>query len=409
MAVAFGVLNVASYALTLVAAHALGPAEYGQFSALIGLLTIATVASLGLQATAARRVAAHPAQVEETERHLLAATWRWAAGVTLLLLALTPVLHAVLDLDAWGGLVLTAAAAGLLTFMGGQLGLLQGKHRWTLLAVVYAAMGLGRLGVGAAALALRPTTSLAMAGVAVGAVIPVAIAGLALRHHRRSTGGAVPASPSTAEEEETKGLAQEVAHSVHLLLAFFVLSNVDALLARAVLPPHDAGLFAAGLIVSKSVLFLPQFVVVVAFPSMAREDHTRRAERGALALVLVIGALATLAVLSLSGMALAFAGGAAYRAAEGRLWAFAAAGTLLAAVQLVVYAALARGRRTIVWLVWGAAAVFVAAGVALATSESLLAVKVASAGLLLASLVVLSGRRRPGAEPVDGPGQTVPR
>ena len=57
------------------------------------------------------------------------------------------------------------------------------------------------------------------------------------------------------------------------LLAFFALSNADIVVARNVLDGHDAGLYAGGLILTKAVLFLPQFVVVVAFPSMA----TRRA------------------------------------------------------------------------------------------------------------------------------------
>ena len=39
--------------------------------------------------------------------------------------------------------------------------------------------------------------------------------------------------------------------------------------ARSVLDSHDSGLYAAGLIVTRAVMFLPQFVVVVAFPSMS--------------------------------------------------------------------------------------------------------------------------------------------
>ena len=33
----------------------------------------------------------------------------------------------------------------------------------------------------------------------------------------------------------------------------------------------EAGLYAAGLIMAKAILFLPQFVVVIAFPSMSKE------------------------------------------------------------------------------------------------------------------------------------------
>ena len=54
------------------------------------------------------------------------------------------------------------------------------------------------------------------------------------------------------------------------LLAFFVLSKADMVVARNVLDEHEAGLYARGLILAKAVLFLPQFVMVVAFPAMAR-------------------------------------------------------------------------------------------------------------------------------------------
>ena len=47
-------------------------------------------------------------------------------------------------------------------------------------------------------------------------------------------------------------------------------------MARAVLPEEQAGLYAGGLIMAKALLFLPQFVVVVAFPSMSKQGASRR-------------------------------------------------------------------------------------------------------------------------------------
>ncbi len=56
IALAMGVMNVTTYGFTIVAARVLGPREYGALGALMGLLLIVNVASLGLQATGARRV-----------------------------------------------------------------------------------------------------------------------------------------------------------------------------------------------------------------------------------------------------------------------------------------------------------------------------------------------------------------
>ena len=63
IAVAIAVMNVATYGYTIIAAHTIGKDAYGAFSALMGALLVISVLSLGLQATGARRIAAHPDQV----------------------------------------------------------------------------------------------------------------------------------------------------------------------------------------------------------------------------------------------------------------------------------------------------------------------------------------------------------
>jgi Kef-type K+ transport system membrane component KefB len=49
---------------------------------------------------------------------------------------------------------------------------------------------------------------------------------------------------------------RETLHGAHALLAFFAMTNADAVLARVVLDEHASGLYAAGLIVAKAALFL---------------------------------------------------------------------------------------------------------------------------------------------------------
>ena len=54
IAVAMGVMNVTTYGFTILAARLLGPVEYGALAAVMGLLLVLDVLSLGLQATGAR-------------------------------------------------------------------------------------------------------------------------------------------------------------------------------------------------------------------------------------------------------------------------------------------------------------------------------------------------------------------
>jgi hypothetical protein len=187
-------------------------------------------------------------------------------GAVCLLLA--PVLNSVLHLHSLPTALLVGVSAIPLTYMGAQLGVLQGERRWGLLALVYLAQGLGRLFLGLGLILVWPTEFAAMAGVALGCWLPVAIGALALSRPRTDV--------AHSEGHPGLDLIREVAHSSQALLAFFALSNADILVARATMSDSQAGLYAAGLIMVKAVLFLPQFVVVYAFPSMSKEETNRR-------------------------------------------------------------------------------------------------------------------------------------
>ena len=150
----------------------------------MGLLLVVGVLQLGLQATGARRIAAHPEDVAEIEHNLRRVTWGASIGLALLCLALTPVINAALHLDSLATASLVALVALPMTVMGGQAGILQGERRWTALALVYLAAGVPRLVIGTALLLWRPTEFWAVMGVAIGFVAPTVVGWLALRDPR---------------------------------------------------------------------------------------------------------------------------------------------------------------------------------------------------------------------------------
>ena len=99
----------------------------------------------------------------------------------------------------------------------------------------------------------------------------------------------------------------------------------------------------------------------------------------------------------LSGLAMVFVGGAEFAEVEDLLWVFAVLGTLLAMLQLQVYAVLARqGRRTVV-LVWAALVAVVVLGLRTDSVLGLVLVVVGVDAVLLALLTIVSLRlaRRP--------------
>ena len=232
--------------------------------------------------------------------------------------------------------------------MGAQSGVLQGERRWAPLSLIYLALGIPRLVIGVAFIAWQPTQTFAMLGIAVAAVCPGRRRVARAASPRRRTGRDAR-TPATAERRHpTRDILREAAHNSQALLAFFALSNADIIVARHALDNHQAGLYAAGLILTKAMLFLPQFVVVVAFPDhvdRARADGPRSSR--SLGLVAVLGRPRHRRRAACSP-GWPWSSSAARRTprSSDQLWLFAVLGTVLSMLQLLVYAVLARsGRR----------------------------------------------------------------
>ncbi|HZJ06420.1 MAG TPA: polysaccharide biosynthesis protein [Nocardioidaceae bacterium] len=412
IAIAMGVMNVSTYAFTILAARLLGPSEYGALAALMGLLIVTNVASLGLQATGARRVSASPQDLVHIESEILSASYRSALGLGLVCLLAIPLVTWTLRLDNATSAALLAVTAVPLTVMGGQAGILQGERRWLSLAAIYLAMGVGRVVFGITALLVSPHALSAMVGVAIGAFVPSVIGWFAIRHPGRVRDRAPLAGAKEDLEQGTGhrqvgwskgGMLREVGHNSHALLVFFALSNVDVVIARVVLEDNLSGLYAGGLILTKAVLFLPQFVVVIAFPSMAVSGARRSMHLKALVVVLGIGALATGGAWALPGLAVTFVGGNAYSDLQPVLWGFAAVGTLLAMIQLMIYSVVARQHQRMVFVVW--AGLLAVVGFApLVSSVTTLLVGVAVVDSCLLAILLLSSLRQP---EVEGPSQSA--
>lgn len=384
VAVATSIMNVATYGFTMIAARIIGPSEYGAFAACLGLLIVVQVGALGLQATAARRIAVDRGSIAAIEAAILSLTTRVAGGAGVVMLLLAPAIDALLNLDSLATAVLVAIAVVPLTIAGGQAGILQGERRWGALAVFYLAGGIPRLLVGTAIILWRPDATAAITGVAIGFVFPVLVGWWVLRHRRTSD--------VAAPEHSARAMLRESVHNAQVLFVFFALSSVDIVMARHVLDEHDAGLYAAGLIMTKVMLFLPQFIVVIAFPDMATPANRQRALVSSLLAVSGLGLVVVAGAWVLSGVAMIFVGGSNFGEVEDLLWVFAVLGTVLAMLQLQVYAVLARQGRRTVMLVWGALAAVVALGLQVDTVAGLVGVVVGVDTALLVVLTVISLR-----------------
>lgn len=376
------VMNVVLYGFMVVAARLLVPAEFGALTALLGILLIGNVLSLGLQAATARRLSVDPEHADEIIAVVLRVMLLAGCTVGGLVAVASVVLTPALKLDSIWTVVLCGLTLVPLTVMGAGAGIAQGTGRWRLLSAIYVANGAGRLLGGVVALLIDASATSAMVGIAIGACAPVVAALPVMRSHG--------ARPSVSR----RPFVTEAFHGTHALLAYFVLSSLDALIARNQFDEHTSGLYAAGLILTKAALFTPQFVSVVVFPDLARATSQNARARAAGA-VLAIGAAAVTLTFALQPVALVLVGGHQYQEIQGRLWLFALSGSVLAIVHLLVFDALARHSHGVTALLWAGAATLVALAYGFDLGLTGLVVAVAAVSAVVAGVAwVLPAHRR---------------
>ena len=358
-AVGMMAMNVLVYVFTLAASHLLGPEHFGGVSAFLGILLVANVGALALQATAARRIATSTPETRDAVAHdVIVSTWHVALGLAVLFTLATPIFMATLHTPLAAALSV-GLTVGPLTMIGGYLGVLQGSQQWRWLALTFIAIGAGRAFFGVLGIVIGDSVTGAMIGVFVGALVPALVGWWGCRHVPHGAIG------------RHHGVLQEVWHNGHSLLAFFVLTNLDVLIARNQFEHTAAGIYAAGSILAKTCLFLPQFVIIVAFPKMAQDQALNDQDRAWLKPLYVVTALGACAVAGcavLRDLAVTFVGGSEYETLASYAWLFTLEGTVFAVLQMVVYRQIARQAHVAFYL-WAAALTLGVVGVLVADSN----------------------------------------
>jgi O-antigen/teichoic acid export membrane protein len=374
LAAGMAVANAGNYGFNLVMAFLLGPEAYGALAALLALVLVGSVPGLALQAVVARRTALAGGSVWPGARWLVG---RAGLGLALLAVVAGPALVLFLHLDSAVPLLWLALALAPTPLLFAVQGLLQGRERFAALAAVMVAGAGVKLAIGLALVAAGSGVSGAMAGVAAGGIL-AALAGLHLAAPR-AVDNPAPSSPGSATlpvgapqleaggatrpevggavrpevggavrpgaggaERPGPGWWREVGGATTGLLGLFLLANLDVLLARHYLDRAAAGRYALGAVVAKIAFWAPQFVVTIVFPRLVGGAGRRRL-LGTSALVIGgFGGLlaAALAVAALAGLAVPVLGGG-YAELGPLLPLFAALGTGLALVQLLLFEGIA--------------------------------------------------------------------
>ncbi len=289
--------SVANYASNIVFSHLLSTVDYGELTALIAVTLIVAVPAGAAQTIVAERVAALRASGERTKlrfllRHALAHVVVIAAVVGVIYAACIPLVKSALGLQAVGPALALAPLLVVSMFVPVASGVLQGLERFALLGFFALAIACSRIAFGVPWTLAGGGAGGPLFGQALGTVVALAFTGLVLRKHFAGRGSGA-ASSGLRRRPNRRALAAGAAFT-----AFALISNLDVVLAKLVMSPHSAGVYAALVTVEKIVIFLPSAIAVVMVPSAAKaklshQPTARVLRRSAL---LVLGATLCVAV-----------------------------------------------------------------------------------------------------------------
>jgi O-antigen/teichoic acid export membrane protein len=295
--VATFVANVLAYGYQVIQARLLKPDEYAALTALFGILILESVSSQVIQSATATLAAQYRARDEQDALHAFVRRWAVRVGGAgaafgLLVLVLSPIIAGALALPSVSVALLgvTLFLALVLTF---ALGLLQGLARFVWMGSALIAQAAVRLGVGVFLVYAGLGVNGAFGGATAAIAVSLVVAGFPLLPLGRAARGARVTHELGSTETRFFVLSAVV------LLAYAALTNIDAVLARSLLPSDDAGAYAGAVTMGKIVLFAPIAVGFLLLERTARAhatgQDTDRALFIALGFVLATSGLVALA------------------------------------------------------------------------------------------------------------------
>jgi len=295
--IATGVANVLGFGYQIVMARLLSPQQYAVLTALFGILILESISSQVIQSATAKLTAQYRARDEEAALHAFVRRWAvrvggGAAAVGLLVALLSGLIAGALELPA-----LSVALLGLTLFLAlvftFGLGLLQGLARFVWMGSALIAQAGARLAVGVVLVLAGFSVDGAFSGATAAIAISLVVVAVPLVPLFRAARG------STVQHELGPAETRFFALSAVVLLAYAALTNIDAVLARSLLRPEDAGAYAGAITMGKIVLFAPIAIGFLLLERTARAhargEDTDRALYLALAFVLVTSGLVALA------------------------------------------------------------------------------------------------------------------
>ncbi len=298
LGLAMGAANVLGYVMVLILSRSLGPADFGGYTALSTYGVLLAIPAGALQVVVARRIAARARGIEPTtglRPALVTGLGLWAVTA-----AASPVLAHSFHLASPLSAVLLGGMLVPMLVTGCCQGMLLGDERIRRLALLYVVTAASRLTAAAVSALLGWSVTGVFAAMLAAATI-TALCGLAMCRARL---GGLPSGAA--------GMVREMVRSNSTLAAYVVLTNIDVLLARHFLSPHDSGGYALASTFGRAICWGTQFIALLIVPRMHGRDAARTLLKAS-GLVLVIGLVGAAVVAVSPTLWITVAGGPQFR------------------------------------------------------------------------------------------------
>ena len=325
-----------SYAYHIAVGRLLGPEVYGTFGALLGVFYLLWIYSQSVQLRLARAASLSPLNFHQALRSVLPL----GLGIAVFLALWSPWLAAWLKLPIWG--LLGVALVWLTTLpLPAVKGLLQGRQRFTQLAVLNVLEPTLKLTLGVSLIVLGSGLIGAWAAWSLAALLTLPFALRGLFRNPLPQASAIREIPSA-------GLSLA-------LPAAFVLAiptNVDVLAAKGAFSAEQAGLYVAAAVLGKGFLFLALGVGAVLLPRSAGATSaavSSRHLRQALQIALGVGGFGVLLCLVLPQSIVYSLFGKAYAGSVPLIRFYAPAMLIFMGVVMLIMHALAQSQKLVLW------------------------------------------------------------
>lgn len=382
----FWALSVGSgsaYLFHLLMTRLLGPPEYGALGAILAIVMVLMVATSGLQAIVARRIAAPGATVRAVLRPAVRLSVLVGAAVAVGIAITAPWLAAYLRFSSPLPLLLLAVFVVPAFLVPVGRGGLQGVLRFSPLAWGIAGHAVSRLALGT----LLVVAGFGIAGAVLSLVVAeIAAAVFAFAPLRRELGA--------SDAPDVTGLPREAAAAAGALLGLWLVASVDVILVRHYLEAEAAGQYAAAALVGRGLLAAASAMAVVVFPLFATEGEDGRGLLPRTAgMAAGLGLLVSGAIAFFPGL-LTLALGADYGPAGRLAPLLGLAGTVFGIAALLIYRKIAIGSGG-GFLLWAGAALEAMAIARFHGSAGMVAALAVGSAVLVTAILWLGSVRRP--------------